>query len=280
MIIKKRPIITWLLNPEDAKSVFDIQISNVANPINHGLLYSDLMLLRQIRDDRPDWGLPELIMPSFAKVMEKSERSFEKLMPELFKEFSKAQECGILLYKRNVTLVYGFGGNELHIWCFNEQNGKSMFSFYTCNKYINGYFGININRTVLADELLFNGPIERRKKELAFVANFIVIYLAVKKYIQVETIIVPEGKFNALDNTPLEYDDKKMVINYLGQEVIVMDSRWFRKIVNENDIYVRGFWRLQNKKNKSGEWYKELIFVNPFVRHGYHRNAKIEDVIE
>ena len=26
-----------------------------------------------------------------------------------------------------------------------------------------------------------------------------------------------------------------------------------------------------------GEWYKELIFVDSFVRHGYHRNAKIEN---
>lgn len=40
---------------------------------------------------------------------------------------------------------------------------------------------------------------------------------------------------------------------------------------------VRGFFRLQNKKNEFGEWYKELIFVDSFIRHGYHRNAKIED---
>ena len=25
------------------------------------------------------------------------------------------------------------------------------------------------------------------------------------------------------------------------------------------------------------DWYKELIFVDSFVRHGYHRNAKIEN---
>ena len=56
-----------------------------------------------------------------------------------------------------------------------------------------------------------------------------------------------------------------------------MDSKWFRTIINDNDIYVRGFFRMQNKKNASGEWYKELIFVDSFVRHGYHRIAKIED---
>ena len=72
---------------------------------------------------------------------------------------------------------------------------------------------------------------------------------------------------------------KKKVVNQTGQKVIVMDSKWFRKIINDNDIYVRGFFRMQNKKNESGEWYKELIFVDSFVRHGYHRNAKIEDDI-
>ena len=34
---------------------------------------------------------------------------------------------------------------------------------------------------------------------------------------------------------------------------------------------------MQNKKDEFGEWYKELIFIDPFIRHGYHRNARIED---
>lgn len=37
------------------------------------------------------------------------------------------------------------------------------------------------------------------------------------------------------------------------------------------------FLGFKTKKNEMGQWYKELIFVNSFVRHGYHRNAKIED---
>ena len=58
--------------------------------------------------------------------------------------------------------------------------------------------------------------------------------------------------------------------------VIVLDSRWFRKIVNDNNIFVRGFFRFQNKKNEHGEWYKELIFVDSYIRNGYHRDALIE----
>lgn len=277
MIIKKRPIITWLLNPDEDKATYNITIPNVSIPINQGLLYSYLEHLRQIRAEKPDWGLPELVMPSFEDVMRKSERSFEKVMPELFEEFSNLEECGILLCGANHTLVYGFGGNKLHLWSFNEQNGRSVFNFYSCNKSIKGYIGVEIVNTILADNSLFSGTLEHRERTVASVANFIASYVAVKRYVKVETVIIPQGKFTGVNGTSLEYVDKKKVINNSGQEVIVMDSRWFRKIVNDNDIYVRGFWRMQNKKNSEGEWYKELIFVDPFIRHGYHRNAKIED---
>ncbi len=277
MIIKERPIITWLLNPQKTQPPTDIVISKVSNPINQSILSSDLEQLAQIRLEQPEWGLPELIMPSFEEVMRKSERSFEKIMPKLFKEFSNSEECGILLCKGNMTLVYGFGGDELHLWCFTEQNGKSVFNFYSRNKSISGHIGVGIVNTILADEILFKGSLEQRQRTIASVANFIASYVAVKKYVKVETVIIPQGKFTDIEGTPLEYVDKKKVINNSGQEVIVMDSKWFRKIVNDNDIYVRGFFRMQNKKNEFGEWYKELIFVDSFVRHGYHRNAKIEE---
>ena len=101
--------------------------------------------------------------------------------------------------------------------------------------------------------------------------------MAVKKYAEVETIVIPTGTIKIVEDNIQGYKHKDKVKNDSGQEVIIMDSRWFVKIINDNDIFVRGFFRLQNKKNEMGQWYKELIFVNSFVRHGYHRNAKIED---
>ncbi len=56
-----------------------------------------------------------------------------------------------------------------------------------------------------------------------------------------------------------------------------MDSKWFRKIVNDNDIPMRGHFRMQRRKDADGNWAKELILIAPYIRHGYHRNAKIED---
>ena len=278
MLIKRRPIITWLLHPDSLKYPNNILLSGVANPINSQILNDQLAELDNIRIQKPIWGLPEVLMPSFEEVMNKTILSFEKIMPELFQEFSKQEECGILLCKRNVTLVYGFGDNKLHLWFFVEEKGKSIFKFYSCNECVGLLTKVGITSTLIQDEGLFQGSLEERQNFIGSVSNFIASYIAVKKYVKVETITIPQGKFTAIEGTPLEYVDKKKIINQTGQEVIVMDSKWFRKIVNDNDIYVRGFWRMQNKKSANGEWYKELIYVDSFVRHGYHRNAKIEDI--
>lgn len=277
MIIKERPVITWLLATNGERAANDIVIPNVNLPINRELLFSYLGQLNDIRLQRPDWGLPEMVMPSFADIMFKNHKSFDRIMPELFQEFSKSEECGILLIRKNETIVYGFGGNELHLWCFTEQDGKSVFNFYSCNVSAKDGIGVGMPQSIIADNSLFSGSLEQRQLFVASYANFISSYVAVKKYVKVETVVIPQGKFTEIEGTPLEYVEKKKVINLLGQKVIVMDSRWFRTIVNDNDIYVRGFWRMQNKKNELGEWYKELIFVDPFVRHGYHRTALIEE---
>ncbi len=278
MIIKERAIITWLLNPNTKQAPVNLVIAPVSIPINTSILGNNLIELDKIRRQAPDWGLPELLMPSFEEVMLKSHSSFDKIMPELFEDFCLREECGILLCRGNVTLVYGFGGNQLHIWYFTEQGGKSVFNFYTCNIWKDGNVGVGLANTLIADNQLFSGTLQERQHKLAFIVGFVATYVAVKRYVKVETVVIPQGKFTAIEGTPLEYIEKKKVINQTGQEVVVMDSKWFRKIINDNDIYVRGFWRMQNKKNEFGEWYKELIFVDSFVRHGYHRNALIEDM--
>lgn len=279
MIIKKRPIITWLLNPDTSGFQEGLTFAAPQNRENYEILNEELKHLKEIRAMKPKWGLPELVMPSFERVMEKSAPTFEKIMPDLFKEFSETDECGILILRNNETLVYGFGDNQLNIWFFNEQNGHSMFHFSAGYEFVDGQPKLLMTDSILYDDNLLAGTIQHRIDEIGIRLRFIAVYLAVKKYIKVETLIIPQGTFTAVAGTPLEYVEKKKVINQCGQEVIVMDSKWFKKIINDNDIPVRGFFRMQNKKNPEGVWYKELIFVDPFIRHGYHRNAKIEDDI-
>ena len=276
MIIKERPIITWLLNPDGLDENKNLVKAKLSNKANEDALNEELVYLNEIRKVKPNFGLPELVMPSFERIMEKSAPAFGKVRKKLYREFGESNECGILLCRNNSTIVYGFEDGKLFVWYFTEKQNKSILTFALTAEVFDDFTRIECNESVLMDNALFAGSKEERLTMLLQSVDALFVYVAVKKYVKVETVIIPQGKFTAIEDTPLQYIEKKKVINKLGQEVIVMDSKWFRKIINDNDIPVRGFFRMQNKKNDEGEWYKELIFVDPFVRHGYHRDAKIE----
>lgn len=209
MIIKKRPIITWLLNPDTSGFQEGLTYASPENPFNYNKLNEELKLLKNIRELRPNWGLPELVMPSFRRVMEKSAPAFEKIMPKLLEDFSVTDECGILINGNNETLVYGVGDSQLNTWFFKEQNGHSVFVFSAGYNFVNGKPKLSMIDSILHDDSLFTGSIKNRIEEIGKSLHFIAIYLAVKKYVKVETIIIPQGTFTAVDGTPLEYVEKK-----------------------------------------------------------------------
>lgn len=251
------------------------------NKLHFAYLHNGMNHLARVRENyNPNWGLPELLMPSFEKVMEKSAKSFLGIDHQLFQEFYNDNVSGILLSKDCGTIVYGFGENKLYIWLFrpDERNETSqLWLYFYIESTPNNTRRIYTWPTLTDDIQLFNGTKEERDEIQSVLANKLMLYLAVKKYGKVETIIVPPNSVMKMNDAILEYNTKEKIKNESGQEVIVMDSRWFRKIINDNDIFVRGFLRLQNKKDKNGKWYKELIFVDSYIRHGYHRNAKIEE---
>lgn len=278
MIIRKRPIISWLLNMDNVEKENRFGVPMLANMQHFGYLSNGLQFLSEVRDTCPEWGLPELLMPSFEKVMAKSAKSFYNIDHQLFQEFYKDNVCGILLSRDCGTIIYGFGEDTLHVWLFREDNGLSnLYMYFYVKSTPNNVRQIYTWPTLTDDDQLFAGDKDERKQIYERLANKLMVYLAVKKYVKVETIVIPIGRTTKLDDKILGYKSKEKVRNESGQEVIVMDSRWFRKIVNDNEIFVRGFFRFQNKKDENGEWYKELIFVDSYVRYGYHRNALIED---
>ena len=279
MIIRKRPIISWLLNIDNVEDERKVRVPMLNNKLHFGYLANGLKILSDVRQTQPDWGLPELLMPSFEEVMKKSAKSFYGIDHQLFQEFYKDNVCGILLSRDCGTIVYGFGENTLYVWLFSENGDLSyLYTYFYIKSTKNNTRRIYTCPTLMEDDQLFAGSKKEEQMQIyVWLADKLMSYLAVKKYVKVETIIVPVGTTMKLDDKILGYKSKEKVRNESGQEVIVMDSRWFRKIVNDNEIFVRGFFRFQNKKDKNGEWYKELIFVDSFVRHGYHRNALIEE---
>lgn len=278
MVIKKQPIISWLLGGVPKDFLGKVGIAGTPIPNHFGYLSNGFNHLTEVQKTSPDWGLPELVMPSFEEVMKKSAKSFYKIDHQLFQEFYSDNDCGIIISKDWGTIVYGFGEDTLYVWLFTTHyDGSKLYLYFYVKSTENNTRQIFTWPTLLDDENLFFGDKEERKHIYEYLTNFIISYLAVKKYVEVETVVIAPGTITKLDDTIFPYKHKEKVRNDSGQQVIVMDSRWFRKIVNDNDIFVRGFFRFQNKKNAAGEWYKELIFVDSFIRHGYHRNATIED---
>lgn len=277
MVIRKQPIISWLLNKDYAFNPNEITICLTQEPYHADYLCKAMVKLADIRENDPIWGLPELLMPSFEKMMEKSEKSFSNISHQLFQEFSEEGVCGILLHRVLGTVVYGYGDNSVFVWLFKDTDGISVLYNYFYIESIKNKTNLLYACHTLMDDSAY-AALKNVENFYTKVGNIVTTYLAVKKYAPVETIIVPDKEISVIEDTCGPYKHKEKVRNESGQEVIVMDSRWFVKIINDNDIFVRGFFRLQNKKNAAGEWYKELIFVDSFVRHGYHRKAKIENL--
>ena len=285
MVISKQHIITFLLDKNSEAYLNEITIPQTSNQEHRAYLLNGLKHLYSIQKPQefsytfqsPNWDLPELLMPSFEKAMVKSAESFYNIDNQLFKEFYDDNVCGILIHRFYGTIVYGFGENRLYVWLFKTMNGISvLYNYFYIESASN-----NMRRVCCCPSLMYNPEIYKqaegdRDEIYSCVANLLILYLAVKKYADVETIIVPNKEIKIVEDIIEGKKKKDKVKNDSGQEVIIMDSRWFVKIINDNDISVRGFFRQQNKKNENGEWYKERIFVNPFVRHGYHRKAKIE----
>ena len=210
--------------------------------------------------------------------MQKSAKSFYSIDHQLFQDFTNDEVCGILLHQQFGTVVYGFGENTLYVWLFRDVDGYSvLYNYFYFTSTPENVRQVHCWPTLTKDPQLFNQQSTDKDEIYSCVANLLICYLAVKKYAEVETIIVPAKSKLFVEDEIQGYKHKEKVLNESGQEVIIMDSRWFVKIINDNDIFVRGFFRMQRYKNDFGEWDKKLIFVDSFVRHGYHRNAKIED---
>lgn len=278
MVIKKQPVISYLLGGDYQDIIGKLGIAGTQNPINWNYLNNGFNILAKAQNSAI-WGLPELVTSSFEDIMKRNAKSFFNIDHELFQEFCENRDCGILISKSFGTIIYGFEDDKLLMWLFRNNNNKSiLYHWFYVESTENNTRNIYCFPTLIYDEQLFCGKIEERSRICEYATNFVMTYLAVKNYLPVETVVVKPNTVTKLDDLILNYkgQDKK-IRNDSGQEVIVMDSRWFRKIVNNNDISVRGHFRLQNYKNEYGEWDKKKIFIDPFVKHGYHRNAKIED---
>jgi hypothetical protein len=144
--------------------------------------------------------------------------------------------------------VFHKSGTPLSYAVSDSENGLSQL--WICNQIRKEY---NIVTDIEA-----NSWFERHIMADVFIDYF-------KKYANIETIEVNSNKIHK--------DINCKYVNQTLDNLTFLDSKWFTNIVKSESFKVRGFFRLQPKK-KNGEWIKELIWIDEFVKHGYTSKAR------
>ena len=192
-------------------------------------------------------GNIEIVSRSFVEAMQKNESCFQKI--DRFSFFKENRECGALVIG-GITLIYTSNkvASNLYIVDAKEVVANVEYEF---SKYIPV---VNFN---------YIGTY------LPIFISFFTSFLIFKKYAKVEIEIYYSGKKKKSNIL------KDNVKNMLPFNVKMLDCTWFTTICRDEGFKVRGHFRLQPKKI-NGEWVKELIYINEFEKHGYHRVAKKE----
>ena len=192
-------------------------------------------------------GNIEIVSRSFVEAMQKNESCFQKI--DRFSFFKENRECGALVIG-GITLIYTSNkvASNLYIVDAKEVVANVEYEF---SKYIPV---VNFN---------YIGTY------LPIFISFFTSFLIFKKYAKVEIEIYNCGKKKKSNIL------KDNVKNMLPFNVKMLDCTWFTTICRDEGFKVRGHFRLQPKKI-NGEWVKELIYINEFEKHGYHRVAKKE----
>lgn len=213
-------------------------------------------------------GLKEMCRPNIAVVTKpfmeavyRSRLSFSRLQnDEVAKLLNDMGENGVLVYNGDTPcyLVY-FLVDGIYNIVFIEKECLTAFLW------------LDLSTCEITDLFVSNAVVGMSKDEYTsyIVNNLFVFPMLFKKYAKVE---IEQGKCGKTIQSKIL---KEKLRNNIPFDVKIMDSTWFTTICRNEGFKVRGHFRLQPKKNDKGEWIKELIYINEFEKHGYHRQAKI-----
>jgi hypothetical protein len=90
------------------------------------------------------------------------------------------------------------------------------------------------------------------------------------EFAESETVVLNAAKPG---KRKIKIDDER-ILTELPVDVEYIDSGWFRTCIRNGDFNVSGHFRLQPYGSHMAA--RKLIWIKDFVKHGYHRTAKIE----
>lgn len=136
---------------------------------------------------------------------------------------------------------------------------KELFSAELPVDALNYFRALSLNDTV---------PAIKRASETYLYKHNLLMY-ALKMFVFLKTASIIEQTYISDDKPIMSYERKKGFI----RNFVLVDSTWDGDITVLNPFSVRGHFRRQPKKDENGEWYKELIYIDSFMKKGYHRRA-------
>jgi hypothetical protein len=103
------------------------------------------------------------------------------------------------------------------------------------------------------------------------------IWRCIMAFLFLKTASVSELTFLPMrDGILLNERPFKAYKDYGTPGVIKVDSFFDETINVAGPFPVRGHFRKQQKKDAAGQWYHDLIYIDTFMKNGYHRKATME----
>ena len=215
---------------------------------------------------------PVVISKSFFTVMEKSEDAFTPFHNDILEECNG--EYGVVRAPYHINgslLLYAVENGKLSVWVvLNQKQGdqrifapSTYISVFPIDKKKGAGHQLAIDYISLIDGC-YEPPIP-----LYTHAFTILTYLCLRKWAEVEI-----AEVKTLVKKEVKNKKKTIVVIEDGLSYFTFDSKWYTEVCNDNDFNVSGHFRLQ----PYGDGSRRLIYINEFVKHGYHRKALIDKV--
>ena len=215
---------------------------------------------------------PVVISKPFFTVMEKSEDAFTPFHNEILEECEG--ECGVVrapYLAEGTIMVYYVENGKLSVWVvLNAKNEdqrivapSTYISVYPKDKLKGAGHKLVVDYIPLIDQFVEH-PVSIYTHAFA-----ILTYLCLRKWAEVEI-----KEITTMIKKEVKRQKKTVVVSEPGLSYFTFDSKWYTELCNNNDFNVSGHFRLQ----PYGDGSRRLIYINEFVKHGYHRKASIDKV--
>ena len=198
---------------------------------------------------------------------------------QLYYDFSDYKNrCIYNFVGRDVNFIYKVFDNESYIISMDLE-AEDFINIAMDAVRLNNIFGDKKSKEILSrwehgkNTLLedLKDPKEMEQAKL-YMAKSVELnlksILLLKHYAKVETLYLNGGEKKKDTAT------KEKHSNESNLPVAILDSTWFNNIIRTSPFGVSGHFRLQPKKDSSGKWIKELIYIKPFIKNGYNLKAK------